>query len=550
MLRGSSAPPTSEKMNKETLKFASTSEDSVLLVWTPPDELRDPESVDACMAIPFASREGGLLLAVPQFFLSPDALLDANLQDDGGLLGPSAEFMANLIAEDENGAEVEVGAQVTYVMVDVTDDVLQQLRDFDSNTDGQVCPFAADHPLSIVSLSGAVDPVKLWLSGIEGGRQVDFFTAREELAVAKPPPPKKATVKRLTNAALADQVATLSQQMAVLMDQQKEMMQSMQKSPPAGHAAGPKPGMLVPSQVPPVSAGLPPPASGAVSKVANLLGPPPKSKPPASANAPLAAGASVLDAPDPDANGGMANAILQQSTAITQLVAHLASSDPMTDLSSTSSGGGLSAKGAARRERMQRDLVEGNSTYFPQVLQQMHRKMYPSRVVPKSEQELIASGCQMTSYVERFGNFKGHKESGMMMWMLSHAVDAAASGDFHMTKEYLALSAACLEQSTQDSNWTVAYVLSLLEEPPSQIFSERQAPVSALGRPFSGLIPPAWAAVALAYLKEMELLNNKKTESKAPKTTSPKAEEPGSASPKRRPKFPKKPKAGEASPKQ
>lgn len=47
-----------------------------------------------------------------------------------------------------------------------------------------------------------------------------------------------------------------------------------------------------------------------------------------------------------------ANALMQQSSAITALVAHRANqSDPLSELSSSSSGGG-GTKGVQRRERL------------------------------------------------------------------------------------------------------------------------------------------------------------------------------------------------------
>ena len=119
---------------------------------------------------------------------------------------------------------------------------------------------------------------------------------------------------------------------------------------------------------------------------------------------------------------------------------------------------------------MQQELATGTSTLFLQVQQQIFRKMYLARLIPKTEQELKAAGVSMTGYLERFGGYKGKHDQELMIWMLVHCMDAAASGDAHKFKEYLAITTACLEQASMDGNWQIAYVLSLLEEPPSQVF--------------------------------------------------------------------------------
>ena len=86
--------------------------------------------------------------------------------------------------------------------------------------------------------------------------------------------------------------------------------------------------------------------------------------------------------------------------------------------------------------------------------------------------------------------------------------------------------------------------------PPATVFTERVANMPGLERPFSPLVPQQWAACALAFLKEVDVLSTKKTELKIPRVVPPKPGAPKpsdpdpaeSPSPRRRPKFPKKPK--------
>eukprot|EP00435_Cladocopium_sp_Y103_P042614 s3587_g11.t2 len=291
-------------------------------------------------------------------------------------------------------------------------------------------------------------------------------------------------------------------------------------------------------------------------QAAQLVGPPPKTRAPQEAAA-ADAGSSAVPILGPCASGGGDNqvisALAQQSQAITQLVAHLAGGgDAMADLatSSQSPGLGLNTKGVARREKMQSELAMRTSNYFMQVQQQLYKRMYPAKAVPRTVEELAQADVSMTAYLERYGGYKGARDTGLTMWIVAHAMDAAAMDDFHATKEYLALLAAALEQSALDGSWHVAYILSLMEEPPQQLFTERLQSVAAAGRPFSPLVPPTWAAVCLSYLKELEVLNTRKVEMKKPpaKQGYPAPDAGAPASPKRKPRFPKKPKAGAESP--
>ena len=93
----------------------------------------------------------------------------------------------------------------------------------------------------------------------------------------------------------------------------------------------------------------------------------------------------------------------------------------------------------------------------------------------------------------------------------------------------------------------MAFLISLSEEPPVQLYQDRISAMSQSGRPFAPLIPSTWCAIALSYLKEIEILTNRKAEvgsakaKAAPKAVPVAADD--SPSPKRRPRYPKKPKA-------
>ena len=210
--------------------------------------------------------------------------------------------------------------------------------------------------------------------------------------------------------------------------------------------------------MPAVSASLPMPGPGGVAKAAKLVGPPPKTKPAGSAVEALHAqeGEEPVDPlnPDPTSPTSVAMALTQQSAAITALVAHLTTGDAMAELSSSSSAGpSLNTRGVARREKMQMELSMRTSSFFLQVQQQLFRRMNPTKPIPASEADLAAAGVSMTDYLERYGGYRGNRETGLVLWILAHAMDAFAAQDVHGGKEYLALLAAALEQSAMDNSW-------------------------------------------------------------------------------------------------
>ncbi len=543
------------------MKYAGQ-EDPDLLVWRVPFEFTVPEASIQVYAIPILGRRGGLLIAIPGGVFLDDVLLDAAIEEEG-LLGPSRDFEANLLEEDDDAVPQEIGRKCSFLVIDCNDAVCQDLRRYDPVTDSteEIRPFDAERPTALPAVGEVLTAVQEWIESVALSRAA-FYSAREE---QEPTPKvkaaaskKAAAAKRVTNTALADQVATLTEHMKLLAVQQEELLKSHQamisKPSPASPAVVPDPGGFVKRPgMPALSSVLPTPKSGFVASTAKLVGPPPKVRN-ASGVADVPAGPQQDEPLDPlnpgdESPQSFAKALTQQSAAITALVAHLTTGDAMMDLSAaSSSGASLNTKGAARREKMQADLAARNSSFFLQVQQQLFKRMNPTRQVPATEAELASSGISMTSYLERYGGFKGNREAGLALWIAAHVMDAMAVQDYHGAKEYMALMTVALEQSALDGGWHLAYLLCLLEDPPNNLFADRMAPITS-GRPFAPLVPPSWSAVALSYLKEVDLLASRKLEVKGPKAApSPKPNVPDPADPavpKRRTRFPKKPKASE-----
>lgn len=236
-----------------------------------------------------------------------------------------------------------------------------------------------------------MDEVKQWALNENAGR-AHFYSAREEQEEEPTPKtpardvPMRSTQKRLSNAAIMEQVSQLTAAVQALTLRQEEMAKTSQRPPfqssasPAGdppHGGGQS--LVAPKSLLGVAESLGIGLSGkglpAVQKALDLLGPPPKVKQVQHAVDPPGGlpedEPSHWTTPHPSSDC-MVNAMAQQSQALTALVAHFTNSDPMSDLAG---GGGLghssATRGAQRREKLQNDLALGSSTYFLQVAQQV-----------------------------------------------------------------------------------------------------------------------------------------------------------------------------------
>lgn len=543
---------------KENLRFCSTGEPTLLVLSLPPQVVSDDSFADA-FALPVASRDGGILLALPDVAVGPQAFAPSESPEADLLVGAAKRIEVPFVEEVEGGGVSAAGFSHGIVILDFSDEVLPYLREYDQNFENLswITPFSESNPSSLPDFNSVYRDSMAWVRSLADGSRVAFYSAQEDL---DPPPKGKApsfvavskktaaAPKKVTNQVLAEQLALISEQMKLLSTRQDQMENMMTSRGSAGGVSGQPAGK---QGLPRLSDGLlgtsslpPGPGISLVKKAAMLSGPPPKVK---------AAGAEKItqnlrDPIDPfhteEAVLGnqeeMASALMQQSTAITALVAHLTGgSDPLSELSSSSSGGGT--KGLQRREKLQSELAARTGGFYLTLMQQIHRRMNPGKPLPKTEEEL--HGTSLLAYLERHGGYRGQRDLGLTMWVAGHALDCMASNDIVGAKEYLSLLIVALEQAAADGNWQIAFLLTLIEEPPLSLFQEKLANVSPHGKPFAPLVPPAWAAICLAYIREMELLSSKKKETADKKKAEKPEKDADSPSPKRKPRFPKKPAA-------
>ena len=523
------------------ITFAEAGEPGLLILCVPA-EFSASSSDSECFAIPVMSRNNGFLLCIPRGVVSEDVLIDCMSGDDpNSVLGPSKGIPVQLQEEGDEQSVVPVPGTFNVILVDFSDEALGWLREYDPSVDipEGISPFAVDHPFAIPTASQLVPIAQEWVNS-QGSERANFYSAQED---QEPPPlmktgakgvgkPKGSVPKRVTNAQMLEQMEAMVSQMKALSLRTEMLEQAKEKS--AGSVGDPGGGNI--SGVPAVSAGLGlvagPPAT-AFSKYTSLVGPPPKVR--QTPLQPKVTTAVVLD-PPPGEDPTIAQALSQQSSAVLALVSHLANqSDPLTDIPGVGSLS-TSTKGVPKREKMQQGLATGNSTFFLQVMQQLHKKLHPSLPLPKTVDEL--QHLSVLTYLERSGGFKHARDSGLLMWLIGYAVDAAAVGDLHQVRERLALLMVALDQSVVDGDWTIGYLLSLAEDPPISLFQEKSSTMSPFGKPFSSLVPPQWSSVVLAFIKEMEVLQSRKPDS--PKKAA-KAVDPENPSPRRKPRFPKRP---------
>ncbi|OLP75869.1 hypothetical protein AK812_SmicGene44271, partial [Symbiodinium microadriaticum] len=235
----------------------------------------------------------------------------------------------------------------------------------------------------------------------------------------------------------------------------------------------------------------------------------------------------------------LAQAMLVQSRALTSLVSQMAagSHDPMSALTEQGATAGLSTKGFLGRQKLQADLAQQDGSFFRAVVSSAARRMDPSAMTIQPG-DAVTRGLTLCRYLERYGGYQGHREYGLVQWTLARALDQASAGSPQGALDTVALAMVMIEQWTLDQNRTeLGWILSLQPEPPSGLFVNNQALATSALRPFANLAEQRWVAIALAYVKELEVLSTKrleigggnvqKTRAPAPPLTSqPKAPDP------------------------
>ena len=549
-----------------TLKTAEKDFLTLYVLRLPVEGLPAVEEAEA-FVVPIMEREKGILLALPVGFVPEPWILQGLNASEDSPFGPSMEMVVQAMEEDDAGQEVPLDTSINCLVMDFSWAVMPGLREFDPVTEGDgIQCFLEGSPHLVPFSSALLSQSYEWMVKEGAPTRVQYYSADEgkERSSAlmargkkKVEPPSK--VKKPTTAVLAEQVSQLSQSIPAITSQLKALQEQQVKF--EGTFAASQESLKTPAHRQLFQAS-PAQNPADILDFAKKLGPPPRTR---------QAVASAVNTPCKDGllqedeqrvnpvemaapmfgqgeNPTVGAALMQQSQAMNALVAHLiGQQDPMMDWSGGGLSMSLSSKGTKARERLMQELANKNGTFFLQVAQNAFRRLRPSESPPKALADFPRKAF-FSKYMERQGGFAGQRDLGLTMWLLSQVADAMICQEPAHAQDLLALAMVALEQVAQDGGkWELGYLLSLQEDPPGTILSTKATSTNPRMRAFAPLCPQPWATVALSYLREMDVISSRRAEassSSTRKATEREEEDPRPA-PKRRPKFPKKPKAQE-----
>ena len=123
-------------------------------------------------------------MALPNGVLSGDVVLDAMPREEPGLLGPSKEFTAQLMVEEDMGGPVDLDRTAAILVLEIEEAVLGSMREYDPVMGSTVpmIPFVEDEPNALPKLRPLFPVISEWIESVAFDR-LNFYSAREEQEV-------------------------------------------------------------------------------------------------------------------------------------------------------------------------------------------------------------------------------------------------------------------------------------------------------------------------------------------------------------------------------
>eukprot|EP00435_Cladocopium_sp_Y103_P016191 s1218_g4.t1 len=490
-------------------------------------------------------RQHGLLLALPELALQAEVLIAGNASEAGELVGPSAKVETRMVAMDEDAMQLSEepadGQLLTVLLVDFSREIVPFLQPATSVLDlTDVIPFNLPEDHLFPMPADLVERALAWAGGaVDGGSdRLQYYSADDVPTTPVAPAPKrtarrkapgvgtggggdpeKAQKKRPTVAQLSETLESVAAALPGITSK-LQAISERQDAMEAGLSSGRSERQSALRRPLSSSTML---GSQNASTPAQLVKEMP---PPRGSSAPLKPARVTFGQNDTEEmaldlqpeGATYAQALMEQAKAMTALVAQLSasSSDPLQDLGSTSSS--LSSKGALGRAKLQAELAAHKGVFFVSVLQSMARRMQPALSAEVEMSALRDRGITPTQYLERFGGFGRTKDLGMIAWQVALAMNHMQEENFLAAKDAISLLFVCLEQAAMDGgSLQVGLLLSLTEDPPQTLFSNRSLAMGTLPRPFAPTANQRWVTTALQYLKEMDVISTRRAEVTHPK---------------------------------
>ena len=161
---------------------------------------------------------------------------------------------------------------------------------------------------------------------------------------------------------------------------------------------------------------------------------------------------------------------------------------------------------------------------------------------------MAAKGLNARAWVEFRSKVSNYRTSVYSSWSVAGILDSLISGNVAKARARACVLLLMLDQASIDKgSWTLAGELALEPPPPFSSFSQHRAPAIHDGEsPFSKLLDPRWAELAMTHLKDTEDYLSKRRALGRPGTVKPKdgmGEEGAEGETRRRAKPKPKPKA-------
>ena len=503
----------------EELKAATEAVECYVLSWGEEDSV---EGLAEAFCMVVLKRADGLILALPPEFIPEDVLAEGEMADDQHMIGLSkvVEVPGAMVQDSK---VVPIGVSMPVLLVDCGAQIVSLLRKEEIAEDF-VIRFSMEDPEAFPLPSAVVAATFEWLRQevgeeraaayspevtAESGTETPTARGRRPKAAAHPdgamPTGKpKARPKKQTTASLASKLDMVAETLQSVLSRQDKLEESV-KNPTAAALQRPLSSQLAQRQL-------------ALGNVATMLGSPPRvqQKREDLMIPSTAAPKELLELQEEKTTvggegGDLASAMLAQSAALTTLVAQLTSShsDPMSDLALPMGAG---TRGAQGRARLQMELASRKGLFFDAVMKQMARRMSPTVPAELTPQQAMAQGICGTKYMERFGGYGRQKDLGVIQYQVMTCMDFLQMENLPAARDTIALLAVMLEQSVLDNGrLDLGQILTLSDDPPSAIFSNRQSQVSR-ARAFAALADQRWITTALAYVKELDTITTKRLE--------------------------------------